>query len=461
MKYWYVFLCVFIISCNKEITQQVVTPVVQLTVSQDNTFKGYKVDPNARQLGFEYWYHGTGVMSDLITAIYQKPYGDRIKYGTFFNGVVCGDFNNDGWIDVFNAGVNYNGVQANFTFLIWDTISKTFNERNLFNDKSFTSFGGNKHTIKPYYLNDDNYIDLVIFDGGDEVIPNSPDEPVRIVLSDGKGGYDLKSIATSENESPIWKKEKGSIGDLNGDGLPDLVLPENMFMYIYWGVKDYPFFTQTNRAKFVGDFNNFGNQSNNSFGEKVPNIAGNLYTTFIYDMNNDGINDIVGGVGESHSDNRMSKVLLNQGSGRFNQQSIVNLPFFYNDDNINVGIQDVLIDDVNGDGLKDIIAVNDQSTNTWLPYEIYVYVQQKDGSYLIDKTYIQYSTVGVRKGNWKPRLMYYDFNKDGKKDISYLDDADNGELKNKTVFIRTGNKFIEEDFYQFDSYSSSIKSKLK
>jgi len=31
------------------------------------------------------------------------------------------------------------------------------------------------------YLNADNYVDIVVFDNGDEGIPNSPDEPIRIV----------------------------------------------------------------------------------------------------------------------------------------------------------------------------------------------------------------------------------------------------------------------------------------
>ena len=31
------------------------------------------------------------------------------------------------------------------------------------------------------------------------------------------------------------------------------------------------------------------------------------------------------------------------------------------------------------------------------------------------------------------------------------------EIKNKTVFIRTGNKFVEKDFYQFDSYAKQLK----
>ena len=33
------------------------------------------------------------------------------------------------------------------------------------------------------------------------------------------------------------------------------------------------------------------------------------------------------------------------------------------------------------------------------------------------------------------------------------------EIKNKTVFIRKGNKFIEEDYYQYDSYAKKLKEK--
>jgi len=431
-------------------------------------FMGYKVASNTRQLGFDYWYHNNVVMSDIFVNVFQKPLGTRTKYGTFFTGIVNGDFNNDGWIDVFNAGTSYNGPQANFTFLIWNPTSKKFEEKNLFNDKSFTSFGGNKHTIKPFYLNDDNYVDLIIFDNGDEGIANSPNEPIRYVLSDGKGGYDLKEVSTYENDpTDPNKKEKGELGDLDGDGILDLVLPDNMNLYIYWGIKDFPFISQTNRARFAGDFVNFGNLTNNGFGEKVPYVAGNAYTTFIQDVNNDGKNDIIIGKGEEHNHNlfpMQSLVLINQGSGKFNSQGIIKLPFYYDNDNINVTIQDVVVDDINNDGLKDIIAVNDQmykNPNSWAPWNIFVYVQQKDGSFIIDKTFFEFTINNKRLGGWKPRLIYTDFNNDGLKDISYLDDADNGEVKQKSVFIRTGNKFVETDFYQFDPYATSIKPLIK
>jgi hypothetical protein len=64
-------------------------------------------------------------------------------------------------------------------------------------------------------------------------------------------------------------------------------------------------------------------------------------------------------------------------------------------------------------------------------------------------------------------LIYFDFNGDGKKDISYTDDAGglkrdgNATIVTKSIFVRTGNKFIETDFYQFDPYANSIKPFIK
>jgi hypothetical protein len=96
-----------------------------------------------------------------------------------------------------------------------------------------------------------------------------------------------------------------------------------------------------------------------------------------------------------------------------------------------------------------------------------VYIQQKDGSFIIDRTYFEYNINNPRRGNWKKYLIYYDFNGDGKKDISYTDDAGglkrdgNATILTKSVFIKTGNKFLETDFYQFDPYANSIKPLIK
>ena len=62
-------------------------------------------------------------------------------------------------------------------------------------------------------------------------------------------------------------------------------------------------------------------------------------------------------------------------------------------------------------------------------------------------------------------IIYYDFDGDGKKDLTYSDTgmepytSPTNEIKNKTVFIRSGSKFIEKDFFQFDPYAKSLKIK--
>ena len=451
-------------------------------------FQGYKVDQVAlalskqKNFGRDYW-RNSGLMMDLIISVFQKPLAtnkfavEQNFWGGALQAITTGDFNNDGWIDVFNAGGAYAGNGSSFAFLMWDPIKKSFYDTTLFNDKSFKTFGGNRHTCVPIYLNDDNYVDIVIYDNGDEGIPNSPDEPIRIVLSDGKGMYDLKQIETSEKELPIWKKEHGDVGDLNEDGIPDLVIVSNQFVYIYWGKKDFPFFTVDKHVTFVGDIQNFGSKANNGFGDVVAGVAGSAFTARIIDINKDNKNDILIGTSELHYDKyaygntQQQRLIINQGKGRFNNDGIIKLPFNYSNDNILTMIQDCLTDDLNGDGLLDIVALTSQNDATknfnWAPWDILVYIQQKDGSFVIDRTYFEYNINNPRKGNWKKYLIYFDYNGDGKKDISYTDDAGglkrdgNATITTKSIFVRTGNKFIETDFYQFDPYANSIKSFIK
>jgi hypothetical protein len=451
-------------------------------------FQGYKVDQVAlalskqKNFGREYW-RNSGLMMDLIINVFQKPLAtnkfavEQNFWGGALQAITTGDFNNDGWIDIFNAGGAYAGNGSSFAFLMWDPIKKNFYDTTLFNDKSFRTFGGNRHTCVPIYLNDDNYVDIVIYDNGDEGIPNSPDEPIRIVLSDGKGMYDLRQIETSEKEIPIWKKEHGDVGDLNEDGIPDLVIVSNQFVYIYWGVKDFPFFKVDKHVTFVGDIQNFGSKANNGFGDVVAGVAGSAFTARIIDINKDNKNDILIGTSELHFDkyaygnSQQQRLIINQGKGRFNNNGIIKLPFNYANDNIITMIQDCLTDDLNGDGLLDIVALTSQNDATknfnWAPWDILVYIQQKDGTFVIDRTYFEYNINNPRKGNWKKYLIYFDYNGDGIKDISYTDDAGglkrdgNATIVTKSIFVRTGNKFVETDFYQFDPYANSIKSLIK
>lgn len=161
---------------------------VKLNLINDvgKNFQGYKVDPNARKLGASYW-RNVALQHDLVVNVFQNPYQGQI--GGALLQITCGDFNNDGWVDVFNPGWSFNGPRYGVGFLIWNPVTKVFEDKNLFTNK-IISFGGNQDKTIPVYLNDDNYVDLVIFDSGDEGIPNSPPQPIRLAISNGKGEYD-------------------------------------------------------------------------------------------------------------------------------------------------------------------------------------------------------------------------------------------------------------------------------
>ncbi len=219
MKNIYYLLFLFLFSCKKDVITTVVVPPID-----NNVFTGYKVNPNAKQLGRNYW-ENIPIPADLMLSVFQtslKSNNGHTEIET--EAVSFGDFNLDGYIDIFNTGGSHNGPYTGFTFLIWNPTFKIFEQKNLFNDKSFNVIGGNPNKIIPIYLNGDDYVDFIIFDNGDEDIPNSPNEPIRYVLSDGKGGYDLKLIETNESEPETWsRKYGGNIGDVDGDGIPDLI----------------------------------------------------------------------------------------------------------------------------------------------------------------------------------------------------------------------------------------------
>lgn len=457
-------------------------------------FMGYKVAANARQLGADYWTRGTGVMYDLIVQTFQPTnfYPNSFGYqnnaiNAGFAQATCGDFNNDGFIDVFTPGA---APSLNFSFLIWNSSSKIFEPKNLFNDKSFSKIIATSQII-PIYLNEDNYVDLVVI--GDGETPNTsppwPNDPIMLILSDGRGGYDYKKIET--NESDIFNggitpnKFGGDIADLNNDGIVDLFLACGPYTYIYWGVKGFPFFKKDGNAAFASQIKDIGALNNNSFGEKCY-TCGNASSGLIFDLNNDNQNDILymGNEGDvlilpTKNDTSYNKVLISQGGGRFNSKSPIYLPM-NNLKKISENL-DYVVDDLNGDGLKDIITSSHEQfdfsklANNNKPIfasGFYVYIQQKDGTFKIDNTFFQYASNYITRTNnpWgKKALQYYDYDGDGRKDISYIDASNGDEFGAfnvstmsgsrstvKTVFIRQGNQFVEKDYFLFDSYAKSI-----
>ena len=395
-------------------------------------FMGYKVAANAKQLGTDYW-ENTPVLSDLMIGVFQKnfevyapPQGDA--YCAWTQAICNGDFNNDGYIDVFNAGSAFGGQKSRLSFLIWNPSTKIFEEKNLINNK--TNFIGAPTKVSPIYLNDDNYVDLVIFGHQDESSPKNRIEPITVCLSDGKGGYDLTELVLQPplfNENVVY--EHGSVADLNGDKIPDLLIMANPRVYVFWGISTFPYFT--NKDFLVSQRND------------LP------FYCKIKDINKDGINDAMIGT------NIENQIFINDGKGTVLTNKIT-VPYVTQGN-----VFDYIVDDINGDGLNDFINI---SATNHLEWAIDAYLQQTDGSFKRDVSWIE-NISGVKRGNYRNKLIYYDFDGDGKKDITYSDTgmdpytSPTNEIKNKTVFIRTGNKFVEKDFFQYDPYAKSLKVK--
>ena len=444
------------LSCSKED----INPQKDQTIITNDKSDGYKVSSDARFLGQSYW-ENTGVPNDLMVAFFQRgtqPLKDGIyAYASTTQALANGDFNLDGYIDVFNAGTLCNGSGSDLGFLIWNPSTLSYDQKNLINDKT-RNIGGPTKAV-PLYLNEDNYVDIVIFGHCDDCAGYGKNEPVTLCLSDGKGGYDLTSLVLEPQQlSSRFTHEGGDVGDLNEDKIPDLLIVANSHSYIFWGIKSYPYFTSSGYSHFSSDQKNY--PSDNGFGEAVSAGAGFVYTAHIDDINSDGKNDLI--LGSVENVGIHSRVMLNLGKGRFNYSR--DLPYYSN--NLNgIGSNDFIVDDINNDGLKDIITMSTEAYKSW---NLFVYVQQRDGNFFLDKSPFEYTVnkSSPRGGDWKCNISYKDINGDGKKDILYTDagvsawNIGGNGLLTKSVFIRSGSGFKEQSLYDLDSYAKSLSSKF-
>lgn len=487
MRKLYIFGFIIIASCSKKdiIVPQAVSNSVVIdttTVVKQTLLEGYRVASNAKSLGTSYWKFGTGVQMDLIIQTFQKvlPYSqialrtNHIQGG--WSAATCGDFNNDGWIDVFTPGaandisIASKASGVGFAFLLYDATTRTYKDTSLLNDKYIDVIPDIMKTV-PVYLNSDDYVDIVLFPGDNQ------NAQLKILLSDGKGGYDLKTIITNEYDTygnmskPTIYLAGGDVGDLNGDKIPDLYLTANNFSYIFWGISQFPFFTTQNHATFVTDENSFKGVNNNSFGESCGRCSG-AFNGVIADVDKDGWNDIIVGTVEDKETQAIpyyNKLLINKGNGRFNNSSIIEFPHYPRPSLNSFYMQnyDYLVDDINNDGLSDIITLGGSPTTE---INFFVYLQTKEGKFVIDNSIFVYNNNNTRYNNdSNEQLLYYDYNKDGKKDIGYIDGNNGAEygpwnpatkrgnhMHIKTVFIRSGNQFIENSFYDYDPYAKSL-----
>ena len=125
------FILIFIVSCEKPLElppdpyKPLDIPKAWMKDVVDTSPSGYKVNTSElttlKNNGeeFDYW-KNCGVMMDLIVNKFNTPLVSGNKGGSYLQ-VTTGDFNNDGWIDVFNPGAGkVNGLPTDyFNWFIW------------------------------------------------------------------------------------------------------------------------------------------------------------------------------------------------------------------------------------------------------------------------------------------------------------------------------------------------------
>ena len=136
------------------------------------------------------------------------------------SGIAAGDINNDGWKDLVLTS-NVFPVDANITVLL-------NNKQGGFTQVP-TSFGA--LTVQPVLadLDGDGNLDLILsYTGG---LAYNPALGASIYLGNGAGKFTLSETLGTAVSNPSFNL----VADVNGDGVPDILVLENNTIEIYLG----------------------------------------------------------------------------------------------------------------------------------------------------------------------------------------------------------------------------------
>ena len=336
--------------------------------------------------------NGTYVAGAPLTAI-------PADYGTCNNS--SGDLNNDGFPEIVTANCGFDDLiiyvnNGDGTFQPGVTYALTTNSSYLMAE-----------AVTIADVNGDGKNDIISsnFDGGD----------ITVMLGKGDGTVLPPAVGYSTGGSP---HTSALVEDFNGDGIMDIVVPDDNFSFVYLqGYGDGTF-----RAAM--DF--FSPIPAQSTGRPFAQVIATA------DLNGDGYPDVV--VGNCCNNLIGITVFLSQPDGSMKP----GVPY-----GSGGSLTSVAIADFNGDGIPDIAALDLGSSNG---VQIFFGSAQTPGTFTPAGSYFTGgSGVGGSKNGGFNQIVTGDFNKDGHIDIAVANYSSN----NVSVLLNDGNGgFLTAATYQ-------------
>ena len=292
--------------------------------------------------------------------------------------VTCGDYNNDGRLDILFMGDNVSKVYKN-------------NGDGTFTEQTGISFtGGNKGSVAWGDYNNDGWLDILLT--GDSVS--------KIYKNNKDGTFSEQSdikLTGVQYGSAAW-------GDYNNDGFSDILLRGQVI---------------SNNYNYKPVAKIYQNNGNGTFSEqKNISLTGISSASACWgDYNNDGLPDItLAGYTDTSSSHGALIMYKNNGDGTFSQQTEISY--------IN-GLSSIASGDYNNDGLSDILL-----TSTALD-TFHIYKNQGNGIFERE--------IGNLMNHFSDQnsAIWIDYNNDGKLDVMSFGNASGFSFSDK-IFKNTG-----------------------
>lgn len=295
---------------------------------------------------------------DPNSMAYAKKDGEWIRidlpYPNLWHSIhVWFDYNKDGWPDLFFKGdvlepdnnIPHKYDNKGTTIKLYENVKGKLVPTNI----TF-AISGSVDSAQAIDINMDGYDDLIIYP---HISKSFIALATHLYLNDGN--------TLKELENPVVLKDKviplsfgyASVGDINGDGKPDLV------------ISGFRYFTLQNRNQLTVTYQNISKDNKrilynySEYTDIVPDM-----TTFkIVDLDKDGWNDIIGGSSCQHGSlygERRNITLLHNDKGKLVLQPDL-LENFYGKSK-----KSIIYIDIDGDGLLDLLCIPSSSNKPFM-----------------------------------------------------------------------------------------------